>query len=89
MSMIGGVAPRIGDVVRLDRQAGVQFTRPVWFRVIGVRPATEVAGWLYLDGWEIADDGELSYTTVFARVAGLVIRRDEDVASGGATAGAG
>jgi hypothetical protein len=76
MASLGGVVPRIGDLALLDRPAGADFTRPTWVRVAAVRPATEVAGWIYLDGWELADGAEGRYLSVFARIAGLVVRRD-------------
>ncbi len=76
MASIGGVVPRTGDLALLDRTAGTQFTRPTWVRVAAVRPATHVPGWVYLDGWELSDAGQWRWRTVFARVAGLVVRRD-------------
>lgn len=75
MPSLGGVVPRTGDLALLDRTAGTAFTRPTWLRVAAVRPATNVPGWVYLDGWELAD-GRWCWHTVFVRVAGLVVRRD-------------
>ncbi|GIL26289.1 hypothetical protein [Actinocatenispora comari] len=72
-----GVTPRIGDLVRLDAAASSQFERPIWFRVIGVRPSPTVPGWVYLDGWELAEGLEITEVTVFVRVAGLTVRRDD------------
>jgi hypothetical protein len=71
-----GIAPAVGDVVRLDRTAGTQFDHPVMFRVIGVRPSAALPGWLYLDGWELAEDRDIEEVTVFVRIAGLVVHRD-------------
>lgn len=70
-----GIAPSVGDVVRLDRTAGAQFDRVVLFRVVGVRPSAAQPGWIYLRGWELTEDRDLTETTVFVRVAGLVVHR--------------
>ena len=79
MASLGGVVPHIGDLALLDRPAGADFLEPTWVRVAAVRPATHVPGWIYLDGWELADglaDGdEVRFRSVFARVEGLVVRR--------------
>jgi hypothetical protein len=76
MPSLGGVVPRTGDLALLDRPAGTQFTSPTWLRVAAVRPATNIAGWVYLDGWELLADDRWYWHTVFVRVAGLVVRRD-------------
>lgn len=70
-----GIAPGVGDVVRLDRTANTQFEQPVMFRVVGIRPSASQPGWLYLDGWELAEDRAIEETTVFVRIAGLVVHR--------------
>jgi hypothetical protein len=70
-----GIAPGVGDVVRLDRTANTQFEQPVMFRVVGIRPSASMPGWLYLDGWELAEDRDIVETTVFVRIAGLVVHR--------------
>ena len=72
-----GEIPRVGDLVRLDQAASSQFERPIWFRVIGVRPSSAMPGWVYLDGWELAEGLDIVEVTVFVRVAGLTVRRDE------------
>jgi hypothetical protein len=36
-----------------------------------------VPGWVYLDGWELAEGLEITEVTVFVRVAGLTVRRDD------------
>lgn len=71
---ITGVAPHVGDLVRLDKAASSQFERPIWFRVIGIRPSSGMPGWVYLDGWELAEDLEIEEVTVLVRVAGLMVR---------------
>jgi hypothetical protein len=76
MASLGGVVPRIGDLALLDRPAGTQFTRRTWLRVAAVRPSCAVPGWVYLDGWELADGAEGRFLTVFVRIAGLVVRRN-------------
>ncbi len=73
---VSGIAPGIGDLVRLNEAASSQFDRPIWFRVIGVRPSAAMPGWVYLDGWELAEDLEIAEVTVFVRVAGLLVRED-------------
>jgi len=71
-----GEMPRVGDLVRLDQSASSQFERPIWFRVIGIRPSSALPGWAYLDGWELAENVDITEVTVFVRVAGLTVRRD-------------
>ncbi|BCJ36054.1 hypothetical protein Athai_35570 [Actinocatenispora thailandica] len=44
--------------------------------MIGVRPSPTVPGWVYLDGWELAEGLEITEVTVFVRVAGLTVRPD-------------
>ncbi|GAA4211336.1 hypothetical protein [Actinocatenispora rupis] len=73
---VTGIAPRVGDLVRLDAQASSQFDRPIWFRVIGVQPSPAVPGWVYLDGWELAEGLEITETRVFVRISGLTVRHD-------------
>lgn len=68
--------PHVGDLVRVGQAAGSQFERPIWFRVIGIRPSPAMPGWMYLDGWELAEGLDIMEVTVFVRVAGLTVRRD-------------
>jgi hypothetical protein len=70
-----GIAPAVGDLVRLDRTANTRFDHPRMFRVVGVRPSSALPGWLYLDGWEVDEDRDIEETTVFVRIAGLVVHR--------------
>lgn len=72
-----GALPKVGDLVRLDTAASSQFERPIWFRVIGVRPSEALPGWIYLDGWELAADREIAEVTVFVRAASLTICPDQ------------
>jgi hypothetical protein len=56
----GAKRMRAGDLILLSRAASPQFVKPIGFRVIREEPATtaEGDGWVWLDGYEVDDQGE-------------------------------
>jgi hypothetical protein len=68
----GADPPRAGDVLRLTREASVQFTTPILFRVIRVHDWPTYAGWVWLDGYQLDDAGEaVERRSIFVRAEGL------------------
>jgi hypothetical protein len=66
------VLPRPGDVVEVSRQASVQFTSPIRFRVIRVHDWPTYSGWVWLDGYQLNAAGDASERrSIFVRVGGL------------------
>ncbi|MEV4118994.1 hypothetical protein [Micromonospora sp. NPDC049645] len=50
--------PRAGKVPHLTRAAGVQFPRPIFVRVIRVLDRPTYDGWLWIDGYRLAANGD-------------------------------
>jgi hypothetical protein len=68
----GTVSPRSGDVLRVTRQASVQFTEPMMFRVIRVHDWQTLDGWAWLDGYELDSAGEaIERRSIFVELNGL------------------
>ena len=68
----GTVSPRSGDVLRVTRQASVQFTEPMLFRVIRVHDWQTYDGWAWLDGYELDSAGEaVERRSIFVELDGL------------------
>jgi hypothetical protein len=66
------VSPRSGDVLRVTRQASVQFTEPMMFRVIRVHDWQTVDGWAWLDGYELDSTGDaVERRSIFVELNGL------------------
>lgn len=64
--------PRSGDELLLDRRASVQFREPILFRVIRVHDWPCTLGWVWLDGFEIGENGDaVERRTLFVQVAAL------------------
>jgi len=64
--------PKCGDVVRVGREASVQFTAPILFRVIRVLPRETYEGWVWLDGYELNASGDaVERREIFVQAAGL------------------
>lgn len=64
--------PRSGDVLCVTREASVQFTRPVYFRVIRVHEWATYHGWAWLDGYELNSAGDaVERRSIFVQLAGL------------------
>jgi len=66
------VSPRSGDVLRVTRQASVQFAEPMLFRVIRVHDWQTYDGWAWLDGYELDSSGEaVERRSIFVELEGL------------------
>lgn len=64
--------PRSGDVVILSKAASVQFAAPLLFRIIRVHDWPTYEGWIWLDGYELNQQGDaVERRSVFVQVAGL------------------
>jgi hypothetical protein len=64
--------PRCGDVLRISREASVQFSTPILFRVIRVRDRRPYNGWLWLDGYQLNSAGEaVRQRSIYVRAGGL------------------
>ncbi|GGM30963.1 hypothetical protein GCM10011608_14420 [Micromonospora sonchi] len=66
------ITPRAGDLLQVGRQASVQFSKPILFRVIRVLDRSTYHGWLWLDGYQINDKGDaVARRSIFVQQAGL------------------
>lgn len=66
------VHPHPGDVIEVTRQASVQFTTPIRFRVIRARDWPTYSGWVWLDGYQLNSAGEaIERRSIFVRAGGL------------------
>jgi hypothetical protein len=66
------VLPRSGDVLRVTRQASVQFTTPILFRVIKVHDWPTYTGWVWLEGYQLNAAGDaVERRSIFVQTAGL------------------
>jgi hypothetical protein len=66
------VLPRSGDVLRVTREASVQFTEPMMFRVIRVHDWQTIDGWAWLDGYQLDSTGDaVERRSIFVLVNGL------------------
>lgn len=65
--------PRSGDVLQVTREASVQFaTAPILFRVIRVHDWPTYTGWVWLDGYELNEDGDaVERRSIFVQASGL------------------
>lgn len=64
--------PRSGDVLEITREASVQFSKPMRFRVIRVLDWPTYTGWVWLDGYQLNDDGDaIDRRSIFVQVHGL------------------
>ncbi|MEU7613055.1 hypothetical protein [Micromonospora sp. NPDC049204] len=65
--------PHTGDVLHLTRAASVQFLRPIFVRVIRVLDWPTYDGWLWIDGYELAANGDaVVRRSLFVMLAGLI-----------------
>lgn len=70
------VLPRSGDVLKVTREASVQFVRPILFRVIRVHDWPTYDGWVWLDGYELNMMGDaVDRRSIFVQVSGLEQQR--------------
>lgn len=61
-----------GDVLHVTREASVQFTRPMMFRVIRVHDWPTYDGWIWLDGYQLNAAGDaVERRSIFVQTAGL------------------
>lgn len=61
-----------GDLLYVPREASVQFSRPITFRVIRVLNWVTYDRWIWLDGYQLNDKGEaISRRKIFVQKAGL------------------
>lgn len=66
------MVPRSGDILRVTREASVQFAEPLLFRVIRVHDWPTYDGWVWLDGYELNGGGEaVERRSIFVRISGL------------------
>ncbi len=66
------MVPRSGDIIRVTREASVQFASPMLFRVIRVHDWSTYDGWAWLDGYELNSAGEaVDRRSIFVQVGGL------------------
>ena len=64
--------PRAGDVIRVTKDASVQFIHPLLFRVIRVHDWPTYDGWAWLDGYELNAAGDaVERRSIFVQVKGL------------------
>ncbi|MEV6520282.1 hypothetical protein AB0M37_31295 [Micromonospora chalcea] len=65
-------APRSGDLLYVTRSASVQFTNPIFFRVIRVLSWRTYDGWLWLEGYQLNIKGDaVARRSIFVQQAGL------------------
>jgi hypothetical protein len=66
------VVPRSGDVLQVGRDASVQFSEPILFRVIRVLDWPTYHGWIWLDGYELDMSGDaVDRRSIFVQRNGL------------------
>lgn len=66
------VLPRSGDVLKVTREASVQFIEPMLFRVIRVHDWPTYDGWVWLDGYQLNSAGDaIERRSIFVQVNGL------------------
>lgn len=64
--------PRCGDLLHVTRAASVQFTEPIFFRVIRVHNWPTYHGWCWLDGYQLDSGGQaVVRRSIFVQPAGL------------------
>lgn len=69
--------PRSGDVLRVTREASVQFAEPIMFRVIRVHDWQTYDGWAWLDGYQLDSSGyAVVRRTIFVKLDGLRFAAD-------------
>ncbi|MEW2144770.1 hypothetical protein AB0869_18365 [Micromonospora vinacea] len=72
---MGGSArkPCAGEVLHLTRAASVQFIRPIFVRVIHVLDWPTYDRWLWIDGYQLAANGDaVARRSLFVMSAGLI-----------------
>jgi hypothetical protein len=70
------VLPKSGDVLRVTKQASVQFLEPMLFRVIRMHDWPTYDGWAWLDGYQLNAAGDaIARRSIFVQLAGLAYGR--------------
>ncbi|MFY1617760.1 hypothetical protein [Micromonospora sp. WMMD736] len=65
--------PHAGDVLHLTRAASVQFLRPIFVSVIRVRDWPTYHGWLWIDAYQLARNGDaVARRSLFVMPGGLI-----------------
>lgn len=69
--------PSPGDVLLITRNASVQFTRPMTFRVIKVISEwVTYHGWVWLRGYQLDEQGNATdKRDIYVRINGLQVQR--------------
>ncbi|WP_341717873.1 hypothetical protein QQG74_29305 [Micromonospora sp. FIMYZ51] len=64
--------PKTGDLLRVGREASVQFSKPILFRVIRVLDRPTYDGWIWLEGYQLDNRGDAVHRrSIFVMKAGL------------------
>lgn len=64
--------PRSGDILHITKDASVQFTTPMRFRVIRVLDWPTYEGWVWINGYQLDQHGDaVERRTIFVQTAGL------------------
>lgn len=64
--------PQSGDILIINREASVQFARPILFRVIRRLKHDTYDGWLWLEGYELDPQGDaVERREIFVQARGL------------------
>ncbi|WP_341716906.1 hypothetical protein QQG74_23520 [Micromonospora sp. FIMYZ51] len=64
--------PKAGDLLHVGREASVQFTKPILFRVIRVLDRPTYDGWIWLEGYQLDSRGDaVDRRSIFVLRAGL------------------
>ncbi len=67
-----GPLPRSGDVLRITKEASVQFREPMLFRVIRLHDWPTYDGWVWIDGYQLNAAGDaVARRSIFVQIAGL------------------
>ena len=78
-------APKAGDLLYVDREASVQFIRPILFRVIRVLDWITYEHFVWLDGYQLDGRGDaVARRTIFVQRSGLKLQRQGTAPPAGA-----
>jgi hypothetical protein len=81
------VTPRAGEILHVTRDASVQFSTPIFFRVIRVHDWPTYNGWLWLDGYQLTAAGDaVERRSIFVQNGGLRSVQQNTPASRGVAA---
>lgn len=81
------MTPKAGDILHVTREASVQFTTPIFFRVIRVHDWPTYDGWLWLDGYQLNAAGDaVERRSIFVQGNGLRMVKQNPAPGGNAGA---